>query len=73
MTLLTYVQIILAVLLVAAILIQKAEASSGGIFGGADNWNSAYHTRRGSEKVIFNVTIILAILFAVVCVLALFF
>ncbi len=60
---LPYIQIILSVLLMAAVLIQQSEASSGGAFGGADNWNAGYHTRRGSEKVIFNITIVISVLF----------
>lgn len=71
MTFLPYIQIILAVLLVAAILMQRSEASTGGIFGGNDNWNAAYHTRRGFEKTLFNITIILGVLFTVASVLAL--
>ena len=61
---LPYIQIILSVLLVATVLLQQSEASSGGAFGGADNWNAGYHTRRGSEKVIFNITIAISVLFA---------
>jgi protein translocase SecG subunit len=67
---LPYIQIILAVLIIAAILLQQSDASSGGVFGGADNWNAGYHTRRGFEKVIFNLTIILGVLFAVLSVIA---
>jgi protein translocase SecG subunit len=63
-TYLPYIQIIIAVLMIATILMQQSEASSGGVFGGADNWNAGYHTRRGFEKVIFNINIILGILFA---------
>jgi protein translocase SecG subunit len=70
-TLLPYIQIILAILMVAAILMQKSESSAGGAFGGADNWNAGYHTRRGFEKVIFNATIIFAILFAITSLAAL--
>ena len=69
--LLPYIQIILAVLMTAAILVQKSESGMDGTFGGSDNWNSAYHTRRGFEKVIFNITIILGILFVVTSLLAL--
>ncbi len=69
MTLLTtylpYVQLILAILLIATVLLQNSESSSGGAFGGGDNWNAGYHTRRGFEKVIFNTSIIFGILFAV--------
>ncbi|MFH1454748.1 MAG: preprotein translocase subunit SecG [bacterium] len=69
-TYLPYIQIILAVFIIACILIQQSEASSGGAFGGADNWNAGYHTRRGFEKVIFNLTMILGILFALLSLLA---
>jgi preprotein translocase subunit SecG len=65
-----YIQIILAILLIASILIQQSDASTGGAFGGADNWNAGYHTRRGFEKIIFNITIILGALFALLSLLA---
>lgn len=64
-TYLPYIQIVLAILIIACILLQQSDASSGGAFGGGDNWNAGYHTRRGFEKVIFNTTIVLGILFAV--------
>jgi preprotein translocase subunit SecG len=64
-SLLPYIQIILSVLLVAAILIQRTGAQVGGAFGGSDNFSSAFHTRRGFEKGLFTTSIILAILFAV--------
>ncbi len=62
---LPYIQIILSVILVAVILIQRTGAQIGGAFGGSDNFSSAFHTRRGFEKTIFTITIILAILFVV--------
>lgn len=62
-SLLPYIQIILSVLLVAAILIQRTGAQVGGAFGGSDNFSSAFHTRRGVEKGLFIATIIIAILF----------
>jgi preprotein translocase subunit SecG len=43
----------------------------GGAFGG-DNFSAAYHTRRGSEKVLFYAAIILGILFALSAFVALF-
>jgi preprotein translocase subunit SecG len=70
--LLPYIQIVLAVLLVAAILLQRSSASVGGAFG-ADNFSSAFHTRRGFEKTLFNITIGLAILFVIAAVLNLIF
>jgi len=62
-SLLPYAQIILSVLLIGAILLQRTGAQVGGAFGGSDNMSSAYHTRRGLEKTLFIVTIIVAILF----------
>ena len=62
---LPYIQIVLAVILVAAILLQQTGASIGGAFGGSDNFSSAYHTRRGFERTLFIITIVIAILFAV--------
>lgn len=59
---LPYVQILLSVLLVGAILLQQTGNSLGGAFGGGDDF-SAGHTRRGLEKTLFNITIIIAILF----------
>ncbi len=64
-SLLPYIQIILSVVLTVIILIQKTGAQVGGAFGGSDNFSSAFHTRRGVEKVLFNTTIIIAILFAI--------
>ena len=70
MTYLPYIILIIAVLIIVAILLQQSEASAGGAFGGADNWNAGYHTRRGFEKFTFNATIILGILFTVLSLVA---
>ncbi len=64
-SLLPYIQIILSVLLVAAILLQRTGAQVGGAFGGSDNFSSTFHTRRGLEKWLFIATIVIAILFAI--------
>jgi len=61
---LPFLQIGLAVLLIGAILMQRTGASLGGAFG-ADNFSSGFHTRRGLERTLFYVTIVLGILFAV--------
>ncbi|MDO8430567.1 MAG: preprotein translocase subunit SecG [Candidatus Taylorbacteria bacterium] len=63
-SILPYIQIVLAVVLVTAILLQKTGAQIGGAFGGGDNFSSAFHTRRGFERTLFIITIIVAILFA---------
>lgn len=60
MTLFSIAQIVVVVLLVATILLQQKGVGLGSSFGGGD---SVFTTRRGPEKVIFNSTIILSILF----------
>ena len=59
---LPYVQIILSILLVAAILLQSRGSSLGGAFGG-DNYSATFHKRRGGELFLFKASIILAVLF----------
>lgn len=54
------VQIILAILLSAAILLQARGTGLGSVFGGEGN---VYRTKRGIEKIIFRGTIVLAVLF----------
>jgi protein translocase SecG subunit len=61
---LPYVQILLSVLLIAAVLLQQRGSSLGGAFGG-DNFSSTFHKRRGSELFLFRATIAIAILFVV--------
>ena len=60
---LPYAQIILSVILVAAILLQQSAAGLGGALGGSDT-GSFHHTRRGFEKLLFYLSLICAILFA---------
>jgi len=59
---LPFVQIILSVLLIAAIMLQQRGSSLGGAFGG-DNFSSAFHKRRGAELFLFKFSIGIAILF----------
>lgn len=61
---LPWVQIGLSVLLVTAILLQRSGADTGGALGGSGDMSSLYHTKRGLEKVLFNATILIALLFA---------
>jgi protein translocase SecG subunit len=61
-TILPYAQIILSILLVAAILLQQRGSSMGGAFGG-DNFSATYHTRRGAELFLYRLSIVVAILF----------
>jgi protein translocase SecG subunit len=59
---LTYIQIILAVLLGILVLIQQSEGSLGAAFGGG-GMDGVSRTRRGPELWIFRATIIVACLF----------
>lgn len=67
---LPYIQILLSVLLVTGILLQRSDAGLGAAFGGGDS-GSTHNTRRGFEKLLFNGTIILGILFALSAFLSL--
>jgi preprotein translocase subunit SecG len=69
MTALTLVQSILAVALTVAILLQQRGAGVGGAFGGEV---TAYRSRRGIERTLFRLTIVLASLWVVFSVLALY-
>ena len=66
---LPYIQIILAILLVAAILLQQRGSSLGGAFGG-DNYSSAFHKRRGAELFLFKFSVGVGILFVLSALLA---
>ncbi len=61
---LPYIQIILSILLVAAILLQQRGSSLGGAFGG-DNFSSAFNKRRGAELFLFKFSVGIAILFVI--------
>jgi protein translocase SecG subunit len=68
---LPYIQIILSILLIGGVLLQRSEASLGATFG-SDNATGAHFTRRGFEKLLFNATILVAILFVISTILPLF-
>jgi preprotein translocase subunit SecG len=60
MTPLIIAQMILAVALIASILLQQRGTGLGGAFGGEV---TAYRSRRGIERTLFRLTIVLAVLF----------
>lgn len=68
---LPWIQIVLSVILVTAIILQQSGAGLGGAFGGSDG-GTMYHTRRGFEKFLFYLTIVVVILFALSAFVALF-
>lgn len=68
---LPYIQIILSIILITAILLQQSDAGVGGVLGGGDN-GGLYHTRRGFEKFLFVMTIVIAILLTASSIVAIF-
>jgi preprotein translocase subunit SecG len=54
-------QIVVGALLILLVLIQPKGVGLGQVFGGEGN---VYRTKRGAEKIVFNLTIILATAFA---------
>jgi preprotein translocase subunit SecG len=61
-------QIILSVALILAILLQVRGGGLGGIFGQAD---TVYRTKRGVEKTLFQLTIVLVALFIIISIISL--
>lgn len=68
--LLNLIQIISAIILIAAILLQNKGTGLGAAFGGGGN---VYRTKRGAEKILFWGTIALAMVFFGVSVVRIFF
>lgn len=58
-------QIIICVALIGAILLQSKGSGLGSVFGGD---GSVFRTRRGAEKGLFQLTIILAIVFGLLSI-----
>ena len=59
-TIISIIQIIIAILLIVVVLVQNQGSGMGAVFGGN---NSAYKTKRGADKFLFWTTIVLVIFF----------
>ncbi len=68
LTYLNIAQIVVAVALVLACLLQVRGGGLGGIFGQSD---TVYRTKRGVEKTLFQFTVALAILFIIISIISL--
>lgn len=68
MLLLKIIQIILAVLIVTCVLLQQRGAGLGDAFGGD---SAVFSSRRGAEKVLYQLTIIFGIAFVAVVIASL--
>jgi len=61
-------QIVLSVALILVILLQVRGGGLGGIFGQPD---TVYRTKRGVEKTLFQLTIVLVVLFIIISIITL--
>jgi len=67
-TYLNVAQIVLSIALILAIMLQVRGGGLGGIFGQPD---TVFRTKRGVEKTLFQLTIVLVILFIIISILTL--
>ena len=67
-TYLNVAQIVLSIAVISVILLQVRGGGLGGIFGQPD---TVYRTKRGVEKTLFQLTIVLIVLFIIVSILTL--
>jgi protein translocase SecG subunit len=63
---LTIAQLVVSILLIISIILQQRGGSLGSAFGGSD---TSYATRRGAEKYIFWVSVVLTIAFIILALL----
>jgi preprotein translocase subunit SecG len=63
------VQIVLSIAVIAFILLQVRSAGLGSAFGGTSA-GSVFKTRRGVERLVFNITIVFIVLFSVISVVS---
>jgi len=66
-TYLNVAQIVVAIALILAALLQVRGGGLGGIFGQAD---TVYRTKRGVEKTLFQLTIVLVVIFIILSLVA---
>lgn len=59
-------QIVLAIAIIVIVLLQSKDAGMSNMFGGGGDMG-VYKTRRGVEKTLYNATIVLGIVFMVLC------
>ncbi len=64
-TYLNVAQIVVAIALIIAALLQVRGGGLGGIFGQAD---TVYRTKRGVEKTLFQLTIVLVVVFIILAI-----
>ncbi len=65
---LNIIQIVLAIVLILVVMFQVRGGGLGGIFGQAD---TVFRTRRGLERRLFQLTILLIIAFVIIAIISL--
>ena len=68
-TLLKYFEMVVSILLIISILVQNRSSGLSSTFGGS---GTIHVKKRGAEKVLFNATIVLGVLFVLSAIAALF-
>lgn len=63
------IQLVSAVLIIGAVLLQGKNSSLSNLFGNSSNF---YATKRGAEKFLFIFTIVLAVIFSVSIIVGIF-
>jgi len=66
-TYLNIAQIIIAIVVIAAVLLQVRGGGLGGIFG---TQTGMYRTKRGIEKTLFRLTIVMVVIFIIISIFA---
>jgi preprotein translocase subunit SecG len=66
-TYLNIAQVIVAIVLIAAIMLQVRGGGLGGIFG---SQTGTYRSKRGIERTLFQLTVVLAVIFIVISIFA---
>lgn len=64
------IQILVSIILIALIVLQAKGVGLGRAWGGSGDF---YKSRRGVEKIVFNLTIILVVVFLITSILALIY
>ncbi len=67
LTYLHMAQILVSIVLILVIVFQVKGAGLSGVFGGQ---GSVYRTRRGIEKTLFQLTVVLAVLFVIISIVS---
>lgn len=61
----TTTQLVLSILIILLVLMQQRGTALGGAFGGSGN---VYRTRRGAEKFLFRLTVVLVVIFIILAI-----